>query len=312
MAIVKACNITNSVNNTGKQCDSAMVATAMLIAIDPAVEIDEDTDLDDPVDWLTNLIHAKQAWPIFGQNAPIREINNDQSGDQIVELDDGLKVFLRYGLYNRTFSTTSGGLCYAEALQSFLNSGKYIVEIDQQGQMLLCKKVTSPGKFRGLIAEYMMAPAPVLADFKSTPYKNRFMYCFSPTELVTNGVIFKGASALLSMMGLIDSKITKAAAATTTKLKIGVETTCSEDDLVAKFGAALGTHVNNFKVQDVAALGTPVVPSSAAIVTGWIELTGVYTTGHTYRVWGATPAAWLANAVEGYDASENFVDIIIP
>lgn len=309
-AIVKACNIVNTPKNTGKQCDSAMVATAMLIAMQSGLTFTEDTDLDDPVSWLTTLIHQKKAFPLFGQKAPIREINNDEEADVIVTLDDGLKVYLRPGVYNRQFATTSGGLCYADALASFLNSGYDILEIDQTGQMLA--RDNGDDTFSPLITDFMYSPKPTLPDFKNTPYKNKFSYSFSPNEMVQNGIIFKGASALLSMQGLQDAEIFKAAAATTTKLKIGVKTTCSEVDLVDKFGAALGTHVNNFRVEDVAALGTPVVPSSAAIVTGWIELTGTYTTAHIYRVWGATPAAWLANSVEGYDGSENYVDITIP
>lgn len=308
-AVIKACNITNTPKNTGKQCDVAMVATAMLIAVQRGLTFD-DTDLEDPVSWLTTLIHQRKAFPLFGQKAPIREITNETEGDQIITLDDGLKVFLRYGVYNRKFATTSGGLCYAEALQSFLNSGYDIIEIDQQGQMLA--RDNGDDTYSPLITDFMYSPAPTLPDFKSTPYKNHFSYSFSPTELVQNGIVFKGASALLSMMGLIDASILKAAAASTTKLKISVKSTCAEEDLIAKFAAALGTHVNNFRVEDVAALGTAVVPSAAAIVSGIIELTGTYTTAHTYRVWGGTPAAWLANAVEGYDGSENYVDILIP
>lgn len=308
-AIVKACNVINSPKNTGKQCDTAMVATAMLIALQRGIEFD-DTDLQDPVGWLTDLIHQKKAFPLFGQNAPIREIQNDSEGDQIVTLDDGLKVFLRYGLYNRTFSTTSGGLCYAEALNSFLNSGYDIIEIDQQGQLLARKN--SNGTYSALITDFMYSPSPMLADFKSTPFKNRFSYSFSPTELVQNGIIFKGASALLSMMGLITSKVTSPVASTTTKLKVNVFTECSEDNLLTKFGNALGTHADNFYVENVAALGTPVTISSAAIVSNVIELTGVFASGATFRVWGAAPTVWQTNLVEGYDASENYVDITIP
>ena len=308
-AIVKACNITNTPKNTGKQCDTAMVATSMLIAMQRGLTF-TDTDLLDPVTWLTGLIHAKTAFPLFGQKAPIREIKNNKEGDQIVTLDDGLQVFLRYGVYNRQFATTSGGLCYAEALNSLLNSGYDIVEIDQQGQMLA--RDNGDGTYSPLITDFMYSPAPDLADFKSTPFKNWFAYSFTPLEMINNGIIFEGASALLSLQGLQDSKITKAAAGTTTKLKIGVKTTCSEVDLVAKFGNTLGTFVANFRVERKDALGTAVVPASAAIVTGWIELTGTYTSGKTYRVWGATPAVWLAAGIEGYDASENYVDILIP
>jgi hypothetical protein len=423
-AIVKACNITNTPKNTGKQCDSAMVATAMLIAMQSGLKFTL-ADLADPVEWLTTLIHQKKAFPLFGQKAPIREITNDTEGDQIVTLDDGLKVFLRYGLYNRMFSTTSGGLCYADALQSFLNSGYDVLEIDQQGQMLA--RDNGDGTFSPLITDFMYSPAPILPDFKTTPYKNRFSYSFSPVELVQNGIIFKGASALLSMQGLIDSKITEAAAATVTTpavaatrtvtitaigadddtidilqgassisggpviqtaaettvtllaakikaainaatatnggytadnlagvltitaplsagatvnasdtapvvvgtitdthtafgggvtqvsvLKIGVESTCSDEDLVDKFGAALGSHINNFEVADVLDLDTPIAANSASIVSGHVELVGPWLSGHTYSVAGSAPTNWLTNLVEGYDASENPVEITVP
>lgn len=309
-AIIKACNIVNTPKNTGKRCDTSMIATAMLIAVQSGLKFTL-TDLQDPVGWLTTLIHQKKAFPLFGQKAPIREITNDTAPDVIVELDDGLKVFLRYGLYNRTFATTSGGLCYAEALQSFLNSGYDIIEIDQAGQMLARDNKDAAGTFSPLLTDFMYSPAPVLPDFKTTPYKNRFSYSFTPLELVQNGIIFKGAQALLSMMGLIDAKITKAAAATTTKLKIGVIEECSEGDLIPTEGTDLADPAN-FRVEDVAALGTPVTISAAAVVGGLIELTGTFTTAHTYRVWGTSPATWLANGVEGYDGSENYVDILIP
>lgn len=307
-AIIKACSVDNKPKNTGKQCDTAMVATAMLIALQRGLKF-SDSDLQDPTNWLTTLIHQKKAFPLFGQNAPIREISNDKEQDVLVTLDDGLKVFLRYGLYNRTFATTSGGLCYAEALQSFLNSGYDIIEIDQQGQMLARRN--QDGTYSALYTDFLYSPSPTLPDFKSTPFKNHFSYSFSPVELVNNGIIFKGAQALLDMIGLIDAKITSAAAATTTKLKIGVFSTCANEDLVDKFGAPLADP-DNFSVEDVAALGTPVSISSAAIVTGWIELTGTFTSAHKYRVWGTDPSVWLGNNVEGYDASENYVDITIP
>lgn len=309
-AIIKACNIVNTPKNTGKQCDTAMVATAMLIAMQRGLTFTL-TDLQDPVGWLTTLIHQKKAFPLFGQKAPIREINNDTAQDIIVELDDGLKVFLRYGLYNRNFATTSGGLCYAEALQSFLNSGYDIIEIDQAGQLLARNNKTAVESFSPLITDFMFSPAPVLPDFKTTPYKNRFSYSFTPLELVQNGIIFKGAQALLSMMGLIDAKITKAAAATTTKLKIGVIAECSEGDLIPTWGADLADPTN-FLVVDLAAPTVPITISAAAVVTGWIELTGTFTTAHIYRVVGTSPATWFGNDVEGYDGSENYVDILIP
>lgn len=208
MAIIKACLIGNSLRNTGKECDTSMVATAMLIAVPPGLEISDD-DLEDPMSWILPLMHAdkqNRVYPFFGNKAPINTINNNQQSDILVELDDGTQVFLRYGIYNRIFETIAGGICYAQALQGLNKSGFNIIEIDQQGQMLLCKNAN--GTKRGLIATFMYAPSPIMADFKNTPYKNRFQYSFTPVELVQNGEIFTGAGSLLALMGLIDSKIT--------------------------------------------------------------------------------------------------------
>lgn len=309
MAIKKACLVTTRPKNTGKQCDSAMVATSMVVAMDRGLIFDDD-DLADPVTWLTLLIHQKKAFPLFGQKAPIREIKNNKEADVIVTLDDGTQVFLRYGVYNRQLATTQGGLCYAEALQSFLNSGMDLIEIDQQGQLLA--RDNGNNTYSPLLTSFMYGPSPDMADFKNTPYKNWFAYSFDPTELVNNGIIFNGAQALMSLQGLIDASILKAAAATTTKLKIWVKTTCSEDDLIAKFGATLGSDPTNFYVEDVAVPGVAVTITGSAIVGSLIELTGTFTSAHTYRVWGTSPETWLGNLIEGYDASENYVDILIP
>lgn len=310
MSIIKACNTVNTPNNTGKECDSAMVATAMLIAIKKTVTF-SDSDLLDPVTWLTARIQAKDAFPLFGLNAPIRTITNDAEGDQIITLDDGLKVFLRYGLYNRTFETTSGGLCYAAALQSFLNSGYSILEVDQQGQMMARKN--SDGTYSGLITDFMYAPSPVMADFKSTPWKSKFSYSFSPIELVNNGIIFTGAAAFLSMMGLIDTVFTKPVASTTTVLKVGLNTECATDDLVARLGTALN-HPAMYLVVDLAAPTVPLTISGVTIVSGNLNLAGTFTTGHTIRVTGTAPSVWAAQTptVLGYDGTTSHVDILIP
>jgi len=308
-AIIKACNVTNTPKNTGKQCDTAMVATAMLIAVQRGLEFTL-TNLLDPVGWLTTLIHEKKAFPLFGQTAPIREITNNKEADIIVTLDDGLQVFLRYGIYNRVFGTTSGGLCYAEALASFLNSGYDIIEIDQIGQMLARKN--SNGTYSPLITDFMQSPSPTLADFKNTPYKNHFGYSFTPIELINNGIIFKGAEALLSMTGLLDTVITQGTtAASTTKLYLGVKTACAETNLVA---SSIGTDLAddaNFEVTLIED-GTHPTVTAAAIVSGQIELTGTFVSGKIYRVTGTAATVWLANDVEGYDGTTSYVDITIP
>lgn len=307
-AIIKACNTIASVKNTGKECDTAMLATAMIIAIDPSVEFDED-DLSDPVNWMIGLIHDRKAFPIFGQKAPIRSITNADSGDVTITMDDGTLIFVRYGVYNRTFATTNGGLCYAQSLQSFNSSGYSFLEIDKTGQMLARKSATK-GKYAGMITDSMFAPSPILANLRDAVYQNRFQLSFSPEEMVKNGVIFKNASALLSLMGLIDAEITEAAAGSTTKLIISVKTECAGTDLVSLFDPELAD-VDNFIVIDKETKATVSI-TSAAIVDGKIELTGAFVTGKTYIVKGSAPAVWKGNLVQGYDASNASVEITIP
>lgn len=315
MAIIKACSFQNTVKNTGKEYDVSMVAPAMLIAVPRSYTFD-DNDLLDPDAWLDTLIHASmatRAFPLFGQQAPIRDVTNDQEGDVTVTLGDGLKVFLRYGLYNRTLETTSGGLCYAKALASFLKSGYSIIEIDQQGQML-CRD-NGDGTYSGLIIDFMYSPAPKLADFSNTPYKNQFQYSFSPVELVNNGIILECATSLLDKMGLIDAKLTSSATTqTTTNIFFGVETECAGTDLVDLIGGDLDANVNNFIVTNKAT-GAVVTPSAVTIVSGEVRLTGTYVSGQSYYVVGSAPSIWKTNGAEGYDASlvpDSRVEIAIP
>lgn len=307
-AIIKACNTSTSVKNTGKECDTSMLATAMIIAIDPNVEFDDD-DLEDPINWMIGLIHDRKAFPIFGQKAPIRTITNADSGDVTITMDDGTIVFVRYGVYNRTFATTAGGLCYADSLQSFNSAGYSFLEIDKTGQMLARKNPTR-GKYAGMITDNMFAPSPILANLRDAVYQNRFQLSFSPEEMVKNGIIFKNASGLLALMGLIDTIITQAGPATTTKLLIGVETECAHTDLVDLFGAPLAD-ADNFIVTDKETKAVISI-TGAAIVSGHIELTGTFTSGKIYNVKGSAPSVWKGNLVQGYDASNGGVDITIP
>lgn len=425
-AIIKACLVGNSLINTGKECDISMVATSMLIAVPPTLKWTLN-DLKDPIAWITPLLHApkgQRVYPFFGIKAPINNLTNNSGTDLIVTLDDGTPVFMRYAMYTRNYETIAGGLCYAKALQGLNKSGYNIIEIDQQGQMLIGKN--EDGSLRGLITVFMYSPAPKMADLKTNPYLNQFQLTYSPQELVQNGEIFSNAGQLLQLMGLIDSEIFKAAPATETTtevaatrtitltgvgadgdtidipgfeedtiltapviktgtettvtllatkvknainantatsgysatnaagvitliapadlgaapdgddtaptivgtitathtayasgvtalgiLRVGVQTDCAETDLVHLFGAALGSHADNFIVTEKES-GDVVAPASAAIVSGWVELTGAYISGKTYNVIGAAPSVWLSNEVEGYDASETGVDIVVP
>lgn len=209
--IKDACLIGNNIINTGKECDTSMVATAMLIAVPPDFSFTLEDIESDPVEWITPFLHApigQRVYPFFGLKAPINNITNSAGSDTIVTLDDGTPVFLRYALYTKTFETIAGGLCYAKVLQGLNKSGYNIIEIDQTGQMLV--GVNSDGTLRGLITNFMYSPAPKQADLKTNPYLNQFQLSYSPIELVQNGKILSGASPLLQLMGLIDSEIVDA------------------------------------------------------------------------------------------------------
>ena len=313
MPIIKACNTETQTENTGKQCDVSIVAPAMFIAVPPSLEID-DTDLEDPIAFFTPLLHASKSqriYPLFGQNAPINTVTNSAEGDVTITLDDGTVVFLRYGIYNRTFETIKGGLPYAKALQSLNAAGYRIIEIDQQGHVIL--RVNNNGTYSGLIQTFMYSPSPILPDFKNNPYKNRFQISISPVELVKFGRVFSGGEELLSMMGLQDVAILKGATpATTTKIYVDVKTTVSESDLVSIYGADLAK-ATLFTITNKAT-GVVVVPSGVAVAGGQIEFTGVFATGQTFHVVGKAPSVWYASTpkIEGYDGSENGVDILIP
>lgn len=307
-ALIKACNFKASVKNTGVECDTAMTATYMLIALDPSVTF-TNADMADPVTWLTNQIQLRKAFPMFGIKAPINEIDSNNGNDVTVTLDDGTMVFIRYDMYTRTFVTIKGGLCFAQALQSFNSSGYTYLELDQQGQMLC--RLNSDGTFGGLNTTFQYGPSPKMADLKN-PFKNRFQISYSPIEFVNNGYIFKNANALLGMIGLIDAVITKAAAAATiTDVTIAVNTECAGTDLVAKFAATLANPANFIMTNK--ATGAVITISAAAVVSGAIKLSASLVSGQTYHVVGATPDVWQAHSVVGYDGNySGGVDIAVP
>lgn len=312
MALIKACIVGNSVKNTGKECDIAMGPAAMLIAVPPSTVISA-ANLLDPIAWIRPLMHAdkqSRVYPLFGSVAPINVINDNAEGDVTVTLDDGTKILVRLGVYNRTYETIAGGLCYAEALLSFISSGYRVIEIDQQGKMLLRKNIGLPKTWSGLITTYMGGMAPQLATLKDV-FRNRFNYSFTPQELVNSGEIFEGAGSLLGLMGLIDAELLDGdGVQSTTHLFIKVQTHCAESDLVDLIGVDLAD-ATNFIITNKAT-GAVITPSGVAITAGEIDFTGVFATGQTFNVIGSAPSVWYGNDILGYDASENGVDITIP
>lgn len=83
----------------------------------------------------------------------------------------------------------------------------------------------------------------------------------------------------------------------TAVLKVGIETSCGEDDLIALFGTKLVTAAL-MTVED--STGAAVTPSLVDIVAGVAQLTIPYLAG-PYTVGLAIPSALLAAEIEGYE-----------
>jgi len=308
-AIIKACQTSGTLKNTGSQCVDTMGPTAMIIAVPKTLKWTA-TDMLDFTTFLTTKIHAAKnarVYPMFGPSIPIRKITNSKEADVVAVQEDGTPIFIRYGILTRQFATTEAGLCHADALQSFNKSGYSYIEVDNTGRMLF--RDNGDGTFSGLLTTFMYSPSPDLPDFKNPMYVN-FQISITPQEFVQNGVVYQAQdSSITNLIGLFDSKVTDATGSTTTKLKIGVFTTCSLTDLVALFGAPLAA-VGNFVVTKDSDGSTPTI-TAAAIVSDHIELTGTFVSGSKYTVALAAPSVLLAALLPGYEGVVA-ADILIP
>lgn len=308
-ALVSACNKALTIKNTGSECNESMGPTAMLFAVPPGATW-QNSDLTDFTSFVLGKIHAPKAqrwYPLFGPGVPIRKITNNKEADVIFTADDGTQIFIRYGVLNRTFSTTEGGLCFAQALQSLNKSGYSFVEVDNASQVL--NRKNTDGSFAALKTTFVYSPSLDLADFKNPAMLN-FAISIKPEEYIGNGVISQmDDSSLLDLVGLIDAGLTNATGSSTTKLKIGVETLCGDTDLVASVGSPLAT-ITNFIVK-LKSTGVVQTISAAAIVGGHLELTGTFISASIYTVSAAGADVWFTNGVEGYEGVQS-IDITIP
>lgn len=308
--LVKACVVSQSLQNTGVDCNIMMAATSMIVAVPPTFTFNKsDVDTDAKVvTWFKTAIHAPKAtriYPIFGRQAPIRFITNEKEADVVATLDDGLRVFIRYGFLNRTFATTSGGLCYAANLQSFVQCGYSVLEIDILGRMLAANNIGGTSDYRGVICDFMYSPSPDLADFRN-PAKTNFQVSYSPTEYVGNGVLLDGAKSIMSFSGLKDVQFVLVSATTTT-ITLKITSECSGDDLVTLFGPAAIS--STYFIVTNATTGA-VVSATAAAGTGTnVVLTGTFPSG-TYHITGAsTSVTYPSIPFFDYEAASLYVTI---
>lgn len=307
-ALIKACQKSGSIKNTRSECHDSMGPTVLLVAVPPNAKWTK-TEMADFKGYLTTQIHSTKSsrfYPFFGPDVPIRKITTSKESDVIPVQDDGTPIFVRYGVITRTFGTTEGGLCFAEALMSLNKSGYSIIEVDNADQVLF--RDNGDGTYSALKTTFMYAPSIDVADLKNPGY-TYFQLSYRPEEYVKNGSIWQDDSGIVNLVGLLDAAVTDATGSTTTKLKVGVETVCGLTDLVATVGTPLAT-ISNFIVT-LKSTGAVQTITAAAIASGHIELTGTFTSAAVYTVTLAAPSVLLGNMVSGYEGLVS-VDITIP
>lgn len=307
-AVLNSCVAAATINNTGVECDVTMLATARVYMV-PVKDSWTDADETDMLAFITGRLHAAkgQRWyPLFGEGAEIDTIENNKEGDVLQNFDNGSSSLVRKGYHNVTFWTSHGGECYAKALKSFDRASFCFVEVDSNYQIK--RRVKSKGVYGGFPINLCYAVTPTRSDFKAVGM-NGFFLSFNPEYYNGQGSIGKTEDDLTSPSGLLDVAVTDAGGSTTTKLKVNVMTECGASDLVALFGNTLAA-LGNFTVTD-AATKAVVVPTAIAIVSGHIELTGAFTSGHSYIVSLVAPSVLLAADIEGYEGIDS-ATILIP
>ena len=206
MSLVNPCQIAARPINTGSECSDSLKASGLIMLVPLTDRWDAD-DMADFTSFVKGKIHAApgQRWyPIFGNRAPIRQITDAKEADVLETMEDGSTQFIRFGMYNRTFYTTDGGLCLAKALMSLTAAGKYgFIEFDIIGQV--AQMDNGDGTFSAFPLNLGYGPAPELANLK-TAYKNALYLSFSPQTYIKKGKIFASSpdEDLLSLSGLLD------------------------------------------------------------------------------------------------------------
>lgn len=313
MALINPCNLAVVSRNTGSECSDALVATALLILMPKGTIIPGSA-----LTGFTAYAEGKCAaaknirwYPIGGTAAPIRTITDKNGNDIIETLEDGSDHFIRYDMYNRTFIMTDGGLCFAQALQSFNGNAYGFIEIDQQGKIAMMNN--GDGTYSPFPVNLAYAPTPDLGNFKTT-YKNKWMMSFNPIYYITKGKIFGSDTAedLVNITGLIDAVVSPAVGATqsTTHVFVNVATDCAQTDLVALYPGVTDdvsmAQIDNFIITKKSD-GSVVTPSAAAYIAAsgstpaQVNLTGVFTTSTDYLVTLADAATLVANGINGYE-----------
>lgn len=302
------CSVSAGPLNTGLDCQVKMFAPALIIMVPAKAKwtAEDEADFSQYINEKAHEVPSKRWFPLFGNQAPIKTITDGKESDVTVTYDDGSISFIRNGTITRTFNTNKGGLALAKAFMSFNKFGNWaFIEVDKFNNVL--RKQNADGTFSGVPVNVAYAPTPENATFK-TEFLPAFTINYRVEDYIQKGVISVNSDSLLDLTGLVNAEIFQAAAATTTKLKIGVRTVGAQVDLVSEFSEALA-HLSNFVIVKA---GVVITATSIAVSNGFLEITiPTATTGDVYVVSGAAASAWLGNSIAGFEAVKS-VSITIP
>jgi hypothetical protein len=295
---------TGTVGNTGVECSASLGVAKGLFLVAASLKWTAEDEAD-PVAWFRDQIHARNVFPVLQgifDFAPTAE--SDVTETNPIK---GTTARLRAGGVTMLYTFQDGGLCLAKALKTFEGKGYRVMMVDQEGQVL--RRKNADGTFSGMKSNDISSA--IIFASASTTFKNTISISVSQDELIKYADLITVVDGDVSdFNGLIDTELFEAAPATTTVLKVGVCTECAKTDLIAAYTDEIAL-LALFKVTDKAT-GVVVVPTAIAVVNGILQITGTFTTGHTYIVTGTAPTVWLANDIEGYDATGHAVEITIP
>ncbi len=302
-ALITPCDVTEEESfNTGIEGNCALGVAAGIIIVN-STDTWTKADMADPDAFIKARIHAgtsQRFRPVF---QGIFDFAYAKESDQTeANPIKGTTRVTRPGGLTFTY-TWEGGLCLAGRLAAVQGKSYRYIPFDSDSQFLLNKNLD--GTYSGLESSDITAN---YNPFTPGSSAKSILVLNTPYKKYVRAELFKANVDLTDLNGLIDVDIIKAAAATTTKLIIGVQTQCKKTDLIAKYPTAIADL--DLYIVTNKATGAVVTPTAAAVVGGRIELTGTYVTGQTYIVTGSAPSVWLANLIEGYDAT-NPVEITV-
>jgi len=309
MAFDNPCQLDENIVNTGTECNEAMGPTALILLGDTNIEYTPQQVEGSMLDVLETAIHAAgkaRVYPLFGNNAPIRDIQNTNGDNVLEEMPDGSTAFVRSGKFTRLFLTKEGGDCLGKILYQMNGSTLGFIEVDANNKVKMRKLAN--GNYSFIPVNMIDAPLPSLASFTEV-YKNAFRMNFDPKYYIKEAVTFVSTEDLTGLSGLVSAGVFAGTqAASSTFVFVKVQSLCANTNLVAEFPTQI-VEVDNFVVKEGS---TVITPSAVAVVGGEVKITfAAQTSGDVITVTGAAASVLNANGITGFDIVSG-VSITLP